>query len=645
MTAPEEAKSKPDDEIYSDAKSDSAVSETVGVAISNVESAPETPRPMPGLELLGRGIYLKPRQPYELKQRILKPQRTEAGRTVYCADVGKSYFVPDEFVVNHSPPMPVGQTLNQTVIEQSWESLESHFEVNANVAAGVAAFSVKANNSQIVQLRSSEEAYYALRTSFIPAWTVDLIEQPDVTALRRSLKKVSDQIEAVPRKIALEALGEELIWMYDIQTLLSKRSQEPDNTYLAKLRDEISKMVPKALVKVIPSPLEVEHFDALLKAFGIDKEGEIDRTKFERSCRGQYETFFQQFGTHFVKRVWVGGTATLAFTINKSGVKDLKEIQAGINATYGGLGAGTATNQKNTRAKLEENSTCSVWGKGGDESKLAGLNTLDQGNYNGWLESVKTNPQVIEMEVVGIWSLLRDKSTNELTAEATALLEAYREIYEFAPIAAVFSCLGDAVYFIKSTPPQRVDRYEPQHKADFQMWEKLKDVPLFSNIPFDRIDAAFAGTNLPSRNDGEIETEQSKLFLFRRDEYVCMDFSRPQNPAFQPTPVKDGWPGVEFNTIDAVLNAGPDSIYFFRGDEYIRFNWAKQKADFEPRKFCRHWDGVTFDRIDAAIYWGNGKAYFFRGDRYIVYDMNTYRADPGYPKYLPGLSDPLIFRR
>jgi hypothetical protein len=42
--------------------------------------------------------------------------------------------------------------------------------------------------------------------------------------------------------------------------------------------------------------------------------------------------------------------------------------------------------------------------------------------------------------------------------------------------------------------------------------------------------------------------------------------------------------------------------------------------------------GVTFDRIDAAVYWGNAKVYFFRGNQYIRYDTVTYRADPGFPK-------------
>jgi hypothetical protein len=51
-----------------------------------------------------------------------------------------------------------------------------------------------------------------------------------------------------------------------------------------------------------------------------------------------------------------------------------------------------------------------------------------------------------------------------------------------------------------------------------------------------------------------------------------------------------------------------------------------------PDLVSKRWVGVTFDRIDAAVYWGNAKVYFFRGNQQIRYDTVIYRADPGYPK-------------
>jgi hypothetical protein len=36
------------------------------------------------------------------------------------------------------------------------------------------------------------------------------------------------------------------------------------------------------------------------------------------------------------------------------------------------------------------------------------------------------------------------------------------------------------------------------------------------------------------------------------------------------------------------------------------------------------------------VYWGNAKVFFCRGNPHIRYDMASYRADPGYPKFIFG---------
>jgi hypothetical protein len=94
---------------------------------------------------------------------------------------------------------------------------------------------------------------------------------------------------------------------------------------------------------------------------------------------------------------------------------------------------------------------------------------------------------------------------------------------------------------------------------------------------------------------------------------------------------------VPFERIDAGLNGGLDCVYFFSGDQYVRFNLATNRVDDGyPDLIRNRWAGVSFERIDAAVYWLDGKVYFFREDQYIRYDMTMYRADPGYPKYVIG---------
>jgi hypothetical protein len=116
-----------------------------------------------------------------------------------------------------------------------------------------------------------------------------------------------------------------------------------------------------------------------------------------------------------------------------------------------------------------------------------------------------------------------------------------------------------------------------------------------------------------------------------------MDVDRQAIDAGYPKPIAEGWPGVTFDRIDAAVNGGLDYIYFFSGDQYVRFNVATNRVDdCYPDLISNRWAGLSFERIDAALHWFDGKVYFFREDQYIRYDMTMYRADPGYPKYLIG---------
>ena len=93
---------------------------------------------------------------------------------------------------------------------------------------------------------------------------------------------------------------------------------------------------------------------------------------------------------------------------------------------------------------------------------------------------------------------------------------------------------------------------------------------------------------------------------------------------------------MNFERLDAALEFGRNTVFFFSGSQYVRFNMRTGRVDEGyPDSIRKRWVGVTFDRIDAAIHWGNGKVYFFKDDQQIRYDMTTYKADPSYPKQIP----------
>ncbi|MDH3604221.1 MAG: hemopexin repeat-containing protein [Candidatus Tectomicrobia bacterium] len=492
-------------------------------------------RYIPGMEIVGRGIYLRPRQPYELKDVLFDWENVY---TYTSGETQQTYRVPHGYAVNDSPPMPAAKSLNQVMIEESWERMEKQTSVDANVAMGSIPFSVDINASQISQLRSEEDAYYALRNTFIPLWAVYL---PNVSQFSEE-------------KLDLE----------------------------------------------VPTP-------------------------FRHQYRKAYERFFERFGTHYVKRAWVGGKAMLAFTIVKSSDMTKDDIKAGITASYAGVGSGSVdTSLQESKEKLQNNSSCTVFGKGGNELKLAALSSLDEARYNEWVATISTNPQVIEFEAVGIWTLIRDEK------KAQALLDAYKEATTFTPISAILR-IDQYVYFIRN---KGFSTYDIEQGLSTKPSPLIDKWPTLAKVGFDKVDSGLNGAAWASN---VAEDMSRKVFLFRRNQYVRLDLETDRVDDGYPRPIAEGWPGVTFERIDAVLSDGINAVYFFQGNEYIRFNMVENRADAGyPEAIGKRWVGVTFDRIDAAIYWGNGKVYFFRGDQHIRYDTVMYRADPGYPKFIIG---------
>ncbi|MEM7130901.1 MAG: hemopexin repeat-containing protein [Chloroflexota bacterium] len=499
--------------------------------------------PLPGVGVVGRGVSIRPRQPYQLKD--LLPQLTKSDgqdKRIYSKETDQTYLLPYGYEINDSPPMPSSQALNQTVIEESWERFESNMTLDTSLAAGNAIFSIDATAGQASNLRSNEESYYALRSSFIPLWSVYL----------HSMNPLTD--------------------------------------------DELGDL-------------------------------DIKDQTFDHDNRKHYEAFFDRFGTHYVKRVWVGGKATVAFSIAKSSQMTKAEIQAGIQASYG-LGAkadaGTSLNESESREKLQSNSEGTVFGKGGDELRLAALSSLDQQRYNEWLVTIKDNPQVIELEVAGIWTLIENKIL------AKALQDAYIAATTFTPISSVFN-IKDDIYFVQGDTYNRYDTKRGATSKPRSMHSKW--APL-GEIGFKRADAAFVGyDHFALEEEGLVK----KLFLVHKNKYIRIDIGTNEIDEGYPRPLSEGWPGLPFDRLDAAIFDDPKSLYFFNGNHYARYDLATRSfGDEYPELITKRWAGVTFDRIDAAMSWGPEKAYFFRGEQHIRYDMVTYRADPGYPKSIIG---------
>ena len=85
------------------------------------------------------------------------------------------------------------------------------------------------------------------------------------------------------------------------------------------------------------------------------------------------------------------------------------------------------------------------------------------------------------------------------------------------------------------------------------------------------------------------------------------------------------------------MNWGNGKVYFFKEDQYIRFDIKTDRADPGfPKPIAGNWPGLFTSGIDEAVNWGNGKVYFFKGDEYTRYDIKADRADAGYPLGIAG---------
>jgi hypothetical protein len=489
--------------------------------------------PLQGLDVVGHGLYLRPYSPYELR-RVLFPRRDY--RPLSLGDATKPCSLPEGYDVDDSPPLPAGQLLNQVKIEESWDRFNKRLSLDTTVAASNAAFSISASASNASEMRAEQDAYYAVRSSFIPLWSVYLSDTTN---------------------------------------------------YLPEI-DEAS----------IPVP-------------------------FNHKNRREYQEFFERYGSHYVKRAWIGAKAMLFFTVLKSSQLSKEEIQAGIKASTTMVQGEANTHLSESREKLLNSSQCSVSGRGGDELKLAALSSLDEAHYNQWISTVRENPQTIELEVEGVWTLLKDH------AKGQALADAYRAENVFTGLNAAFT-VDKTVYFVRGRKYFCYHMERGETEKPRLLLERWIDLGTYG---LERIDAAFSGPYLQFASGEKL---RRKVHIFYRDSYARIDMDTDRLD-FGPVPFAEAWPGLEFPRIDTAFALGRDTVYFFCGNRYVRFDTLKNRVDpGYPQLISKRWQGVTFDRLDAALYWTNGKVYFFRDDQYIRYDTVIYRADAGYPKAILG---------
>lgn len=495
---------------------------------------------LPGLELVGRGIYLRSHKSYELKSLIFA--QNAGGKDVGITATKKTYLVPSGYEVNSSPPMPENRSLNHVVIEDSSNKFSKTASFDANTAVCTSIFNIDANMNQNSCFSSEEDGYYATRNTFIPLFAVYI---PDITTLDDSVFELD-----------------------------------------------------------IPTPFD-----------------------YSSSSREAYDRFFKRYGTHLVQRVWVGGEASFVGTIAKSSGMTKEDIKKGINACFGKADKfGISTEDQKNVEKLQSNTEWVISGIGGDKLILANLNMKNREDYDKWLQSIYDDPQTIELEVTGIWNLIKDEEKSK------ALWKAYIKATTFKPINGIFET-GGVIHFIRGNKSFEFDIKKGTRTDTRLITEVWANVDVTKLKDFNWIDAVLDGKGVVSKEGKDLS---NKYMVFSVNKYVIIDNETSEIEEGYPKLISDGWPTMPFERIDAALNVGNNVLYFFSGNQYVKYDTKENKIfDGYPDIINKRWAGVPFERIDTAIYFENGKVLFFSGDQYVRYDMVTYNADPGYPRFIP----------
>jgi len=136
---------------------------------------------------------------------------------------------------------------------------------------------------------------------------------------------------------------------------------------------------------------------------------------------GNYQQFFQTYGTHFKSGVLVGGEATMTLTTTDSSKITKQEMSADLSARSTFVSGSASVNAGTAQTDASKGFTFSVKAKGGNQSIAASLTNFDANKFNQWSASVKDAALPIQEEYSPIWELYDGN-------DAVALKAAYEEL-------------------------------------------------------------------------------------------------------------------------------------------------------------------------------------------------------------------------
>lgn len=133
------------------------------------------------------------------------------------------------------------------------------------------------------------------------------------------------------------------------------------------------------------------------------------------------------------------------------------------------------------------------------------------------------------------------------------------------------------------------------------------------------------------------------VYFFKGDEYITWDMNKfpsfDQMPVQTPDKIANAFPGVfDGKDFDAAMTFDDNRLYFFKGDQYLRWDVDKNSISTAikyPAPIKSNWPGMfNGEGVDYAVRYDSARAYFYKGDKYVRWDIKNDKISTAakYPK-------------
>lgn len=180
--------------------------------------------------------------------------------------------------------------------------------------------------------------------------------------------------------------------------------------------------------------------------------------------------------------------------------------------------------------------------------------------------------------------------------------------------------------------------FRDKYFSRFDLVSGEEDIQERSNWNFSGLEKFEGG---PEDIDAAINWGNGLAYFFKGKEFVEINLNTNKSSGVKKINKKN-WPGFEnFRKIDAAENLDQGLAYFFSGNQFLVYDVEKKRPLAGYPRTIKNEDFPGLEKFaggasnfDAVINWGNGKVYFFKADEYIRFDIKSHKADLDFPRPL-----------